>query len=68
MTKSLNLATLHSGGYKAQAQREAENLSIWTEQNWKDESTLFGFADGSAIYTCGPEFREATPSEIMAAA
>jgi len=68
MTTSLNLALLHDGGYKAQAQKEAENLSIWTQQDWKAETTVFGFADGSAIYACGPEFREATPSEILAAA
>jgi hypothetical protein len=64
MTQAENYALLFHAGSKAQAERLAENMSLWKEQDWDKEVTVFGFEDGSAIYASGPEFREATAEEI----
>ena len=64
MQTAENLVMLFDGGYKAQAQRNAENQSVWIGNDFKKEVTVFGFADGSAVYTSGPEFRTATEAEI----
>lgn len=66
MTQAENYEILFDGGSKAQAEKLAENMSIWKTQDWKDEVTVYGFEDGSAIYASGPEFRVATPDEIAA--
>lgn len=65
-TEASNYVTLHQGGSKAQAERLAENMSVWKGQDWNVGATVFGFADGSAIYSEGPEFRVATANEIAA--
>lgn len=66
MTQAENYAILFEGGSKNQAQKLAKNMSIWEEQGWKSETTIFGFEDGSAVYVSGPEFRVATDDEIAA--
>lgn len=64
MTQAENYEILFDGGNRRQASDLAENMSIWKGQDWENEVTVFGFADGSAIYTSGPEFRVATEEEI----
>lgn len=64
MRTAENLQILHDGGCKTQAETQAENLSIWKTQNWKNETTVFGFPDESAIFSSCQEFREATKAEI----
>lgn len=64
MKTAENLQLLHEGGYKAQAETQAENLSIWKTQDWKNETTVLGFPDESAIFSSGQEFRSATKQEI----
>lgn len=64
MTTAENITTLFDGGYKAQAERDANNQSTWNCSDFEKEVTVFGFDDGSAIYTSGPEFRVATEAEI----
>jgi hypothetical protein len=66
MKQAENYVMLHEGGNKAQAERLAENMSVWKGQDWKAEATVFGFEDGSAVYSSGPEFRQATPDEVAA--
>lgn len=63
MMQAENYVMLHEGGNKAQAERLAESMSVWKGQDWQAGVTVFGFEDGSAIYACGPEFRQATPAE-----
>lgn len=67
MTQAENYALLFDGGNKRQAQELADSMCLWKEQDWKAESTLFGFEDGSAIYASGYEFREASLEEIASA-
>ena len=67
MTTAQNLVALHDGGSKNQAAQQAENQSVWQEQDYANEVTIFGFADGSALFMSGPEVREATAEEIEAA-
>lgn len=64
MTAAENISILFDGGYKAQAERDANNQSIWIGNDFDKEVTVFGFTDGSAIFTSGPEFRIATEAEI----
>lgn len=64
MTQAENYAMLFDAGNKAQAEKLAENMSVWKGQDWDNEVTVFGFEDGSAIYASGPDFREATAEEI----
>ena len=64
MTQAENYEILFDGGNKRQAGEMAENMSIWKGQNWENEVTVFGFEDGSAIYTSESEFRVATEAEI----
>jgi hypothetical protein len=66
MTEAENYVLLHEGGNKAQAEKLAENMSLWKGQDWAAEVTVFGFADGSAVWASGPEFRVATDPEIEA--
>ncbi|WOI43798.1 hypothetical protein [Acidovorax sp. BLS4] len=67
MTQAENYEILFDGGNRDQARQLAENMSVWTEQDWENEVTIFGFEDGSAIFTSGAEFRQATADEIAAA-
>lgn len=67
MTQAENYSILFDGGNKVQAEKLAENMSIWKEQDWENESTIFGFEDGSAVFTSGAVFRCATAEEIAAA-
>ncbi len=64
MKQAENYVMLHEGGNKAQAERLAESMSIWKGQDWTAGTTVFGFEDGSAVYASGPEFRQATASEV----
>lgn len=64
MTQAENYEVLFDGGNKAQAEKLAENMSLWKGQDWAKEATVYGFEDGSAIYAAGPEFRVATVEEI----
>jgi len=64
MMQAENYVMLHEGGNKAQAERLAESMSVWKGQDWQAGVTVFGFEDGSAIYACGPEFRQATTDEV----
>lgn len=63
MTQAQNYKELFDGGYKDQARDLTENMSISKLQDWKNESTVFVFADDSAIFTCGSDFRIATENE-----
>ncbi len=64
MTQAENYVMLHEGGNKAQAERLAENMSVWKGQDWDAGTTVFGFEDGSAVFASGPEFRQATANEV----
>jgi hypothetical protein len=63
MTQAQNYKELFDGGYKKQACELTENMSISKLQDWKNESTVFVFADESAIFTSGSDFRLATENE-----
>jgi len=65
---AVNCVMLHDGGYRQDAQRIAECRCVGINQDWDNESTTYVFADGSAVFASGPEFRVATPAEIAAAA
>jgi hypothetical protein len=64
MTKAKNLSTLAEGGYKTQALRDAKNQSFWVTTSADSQTTVFGFADGSALVWFCDKIREATPEEI----
>jgi hypothetical protein len=64
MKQAENYTMLFESGNKSQAERLAENMSVWKVQDLGAESTIFGFADGSAIFVSGPDFRAATDEEI----
>lgn len=66
MTQAENYEILFHGGNKVQAEKLAENMALWKGQDFESEVTVFGFEDGSAIYTSGPEFRVAAPDEVEA--
>ena len=59
MTQAQNYVILFDGGNKDQARELAENMSVSELQDWENESTVFIFEDGSAVFTSGPEFRVA---------
>jgi len=63
MTQAQNYKELFDGGYKDQAQKLTENMSISKLQDWENESTIFIFEDDSAIFTSNSEFRLATEDE-----
>jgi hypothetical protein len=46
---------------------DATRWHSWLNQDWTDGSTVYGFADGSALYLRAQEFRLATPEETAAA-
>lgn len=64
MTTAQNISLLADGGYTSQALRDANNQSLWVTTSVDGETSVYGFADGSAVFVCGKEFREATPEEI----
>ena len=66
MTQAENYQILFDGGYKRQAEESAENMSVWKTQDWEKEISVFGFADGSAVFSSGSEFRVASEDEISA--
>lgn len=63
MTQAQNYKELFDGGYKDQARDLTENMSVSKLQDWQNESTVFVFADDSAIFTSGSDFRIATENE-----
>lgn len=66
MSQAENYEKLFQAGNKKQAAELANGMSIRTEQDWKNETTIFIFEDGSAVFASGPEFRQATSKEIEA--
>ena len=65
MTHAQNYIMMFEVGNKDQARKLAENMSIGQEQNWENESTVFIFEDGSAVFTSGLEFRLASTRECF---
>ena len=63
MTQAQNCLALFDGGHKNQARKLTENMSISKLHDWENESTVFIFADDSAIFTSGADFRLATEDE-----
>lgn len=64
MTQAENYTKLYDGGYKDQAYRLADNMSIRSIQDWEKGETLFIFSDESAIFWSEQEFHIATQDEI----
>lgn len=64
MTIAQNISLLADGGCTNQALRDANNQSLWLTTSADGETSVYGFADGSAVFVCGKNCREATPEEI----
>lgn len=65
MTQAQNYVIIFEAGNKEQAFELAENMSIGQEENRENESTVFIFEDGSAVFTSGLEFRVANTRECF---
>jgi len=63
-SQASNYAAIFDSGNKDQARKLAENMSLSKLQDWENESTVFVFEDGSAVFASGSEFRVATAAEM----